>query len=374
MSDVDAASKRARHRWVIVAVVLALIAAGAALVTGGVFDGGGANHLRDVNSSATSLATVQRRNLSETTQFNGTLGYAGSYAVLGRARGTVTWLPKPGQVIRQGQVLYRVDEAPVVLLYGAVPAYRTLAESARDVTGADVGQLNHDLVALGYVDTTLVHPAWDRFTWATKRGVERLQHHLGVDQTGRLSFGHVVFLPTAARVTTLQAELGAPAIGPVLRASSTARTVSVALDPSLRSQVKIGDRVSIALPDGRATPGRVTSVGSVATVSPDTSSGSGSGPTVPVQIRPIDATGTGGLDQALVEVAIIDRTVHNVLTVPVTALLARSGGGYSVEVVARDGAHHLVPVTPGLFDDAAGRVQVSGSGLAPGEHVVVPGE
>ena len=68
-----------------------------------------------------------------------------------------------------------------------------------------------------------------------------------------------------------------------------------------------------------------------------------------------------------------DRTVHNVLAVPGTALLARSGGGYAVEVVNGDGTHHLVPVTPGLFDDVAGMVQVSGSGLRAGQHVVVPG-
>jgi hypothetical protein len=45
-----------------------------------------------------------------------------------------------------------------------------------------------------------------------------------------------------------------------------------------------------------------------------------------------------------------------------------------VEVVASDGTHHLVRVRLGLFDDAAGRVQVSGSGLAVGQRVVVPGE
>ena len=49
--------------------------------------------------------------------------------------------------------MYRVDEAPVVLLYGATPAYRALAEGtgAADAAGTDVAQLNHDLVALGYV-------------------------------------------------------------------------------------------------------------------------------------------------------------------------------------------------------------------------------
>jgi hypothetical protein len=72
-------------------------------------------------------------------------------------------------------------------------------------------------------------------------------------------------------------------------------------------------------------------------------------------------------------VAITDQTVRNVLAVPVYALLARSGGGYAVEAVAGDGTHHLVRVTPGLFDDAAGMVQVSGPGLAAGQRVVVPG-
>jgi hypothetical protein len=31
-----------------------------------------------------------------------------------------------------------------------------------------------------------------------------------------------------------------------------------------------------------------------------------------------------------------------------------------------------VPVTTGLFDDAAGTVQVAGTGLQAGQHVVVP--
>ena len=139
---------------------------------------------------------------------------------------------------------------------------------------ADVAQLNHDLVALGYVDSADVDSAWDEFNWATKAGVEKLQNHLGVDQTGELELGDVVFLPTAARVTTLLATLGGPAAGPVLSASSTARTVSVALDPDLQSEVKAGDRVTITLPDGSTTPGRVTSVGKVATTPSNNSGGS----------------------------------------------------------------------------------------------------
>ena len=372
MSDIEAPHPRTfPRRWAVgVAVVLVLIAAGGLAAVGGVIDAGGGSSPLPGSQSGTSVATVGRQALSETTQFNGTLGYAGSYTVLGRAHGTVTWLPTTGRVIRQGQVLYRVDEAPVVLLYGAVPAYRALAEGA---AGTDVAQLNHDLVALRYLDRSGVGSTWRQFSWATTAGVGKLQKHLGVDQTGKLSRGDLVFLPTPARVTVLRAVLGAPATGPVLQASSTARTVSVALDPDLQSKIGAGDWVTITLPDGTTTSGGVTSVGKVATIPPNNSGGPDSGPTVPVQIRPNDQSATGSLDQALVEVAITDRTVRNVLAVPVVALLARTGGGYSVEVVAGDGTRHLVRVRLGLFDDAVGLVQVSGAGLAAGQRVVVPG-
>ena len=85
-----------------------------------------------------------REDLSATTPVSATLGYAGTYRVTGHGGGTLTWLPSPGQVISQGQVLYQTDNgSPVVLLYGSVPDWRDLAEG---VTGQDVSQLNHDLV------------------------------------------------------------------------------------------------------------------------------------------------------------------------------------------------------------------------------------
>ena len=71
-------------------------------------------------------------------------------------------------------------------------------------------------------------------------------------------------------------------------------------------------------------------------------------------------------------VAITTATAPGALVVPVSALLARASGGYAVEEVTAGGRHHLVPVTLGLFDDAAGLVQVSGPGLAAGQRVVVP--
>jgi hypothetical protein len=323
------------------------------------------------NDAAASTATVARRTLAARTSLSGTLGYAGEYSVGGQGHGTLTWLPVVGRVIRQGQVLYRLDGQPVILLYGSVPAYRRLAEGAKasDVTGADVAQLNRALVALGYASSDDLDPSSDEFGWATKAAIKKLQDHLGVTQTGALELGQVVFLPTAARVTSVAATLGGPAGGAILKASSTRRQVVVNLDANLQSQVKVGETVTITLPNGHTTPGRVRSVGKVATAP---ASGSNSAPTVEVDITPTDAAATGTLDQASVQVAIITATARNALVVPVNALLALAGGGYAVEVVAADGVHRLVPVQLGLFDDAAGLVQVTGSGLAPGQRVVVP--
>ena len=64
--------------------------------------------------------------------------------------------------------------------------------------------------------------------------------------------------------------------------------------------------------------------------------------------------------------------MNNALVVPVDALLALANGGYALEEIGSKGVHRLIAVTLGLFDDAAGLVQVNGSGLAAGQRVVVP--
>jgi Putative peptidoglycan binding domain len=372
---------RRRRRLAVTLIVLAMLAGGAVAVDHTHPYGislrhplGTRHHAKASsagNAAAAATATIARRSLAARTSLNGTLGYAGEYTIAAQGHGTITWLPAVGQVIREGQVLYRADGQPVVLLYGSTPAYRTLAEGAKasDVTGADVAELNRDLVALGYASSDDLDPSSDEFSWATKAAIKNLQEHLGVTQTGRLDLGQVVFLPTAARITSVPATLGGPAGGTILKASSTTRQVTVNLDANLQSQIKTGQPVTITLPNGRTTPGRVTAVGKVATTP---ASGSNSGPTVEVGITPTDPAATGTLDQAPVQVQVISATARHALVVPVNALLALAGGGYAVEVVAADGVHHLVAVQLGLFDDTAGLVQVTGSGLAAGQRVVVP--
>jgi hypothetical protein len=95
-------------------------------------------------------------------------------------------------------------------------------------------------------------------------------------------------------------------------------------------------------------------------------------PTIAVIVSPSDPKATGRWDQAPVQVGITTDRVRNALAVPVTALLARTNGGYAVEVAGVAGARHLEPVSLGLFDDADGLVQVTHSALKAGQDVVVP--
>ena len=311
-----------------------------------------------------ATAAVTRQDLVSQTPVDGALGYADSWTVTGKGGGTLTLLPSPGQVIRQGQVLYKTDNgSPVVLLYGTVPAWRTLAEG---VTGQDVSQLNHDLVRLGHADSADISAlGWDYFSWETTYGVQQLQTALGITSpSGSLTLGSAMFEPTALRVSQVHASLGGPAAGPILTATSTHRVVTVRLPADQQSEVKVGDKVSVTLPDQSTTGGTISSVGTVAT-------GSGSSAAIPVYVTLAHPSVAGRMDQAPVTVEITTASAPNALTVPVGALLARSSGGYAVEVTGSGGSTHLVPVQVGMFDDASGLVQVTGA-LAPGEHVVVP--
>jgi hypothetical protein len=364
-------TRRGRRRRVAVIVAGIVIAGGAGTAIAaqtGLFHGSG--HAAASGNGNVSTATVTRRSLTSQHSVNATLGYAGSYTVTGKATGTITWLPAVGQVIRQGQVLYKVDNGtPVVLLYGSVPDWRALSGG---VTGEDVSQLNRDLVALGYADRAdITALGWDYFSWETRYALQQLQSALGIsDPPGSLPLGQAVFEPTALRVTTVTGQLGGHEAGPVLTATSTTPVVTIAMDPSLQTEVKDGDKVTITLPDGTTTPGVVSSVGTVATSSGP--GGSGGSATIPVQVTLSDPKAAAGLDQAQVTVNITTGSVSDALVVPVTALVAQPGGGYAVEEVTASGGRRLVPVTPGLFDDVDGLVQVTGSGLAPGQRVVVP--
>ena len=356
-----------RRRWVALAIVVVLaggaVAGWRAAGWAGPFSPAASSGAGPQGAHAPATQAVTRLDLKATTPETATLGYAGSYTVRGQGSGTLTWLPRAGQVLRQGQALYETGNgSPVVLLYGGVPDWRPLSVG---ITGQDVSQLNHDLVSLGDADRAdIVALGWDYYSWETASAVQQMEEHLGVaSPPGSLSLGQVVFEPQALRVSQVPGSLGSPAAGPVLAATSDQHVVTIPLSTAQESEVAVGDAVTVTLPDGASTPGKIASVGTVA-------SGPAGTATIPVTVTLRNPSAAGTLDQAPVTVNITTATAHDVLVVPVEALAAEASGGYAVEVVGPGNTRSWVPVTPGIFDDSSGLVQVTGA-LTPGQHVVV---
>jgi peptidoglycan hydrolase-like protein with peptidoglycan-binding domain len=277
-------------------------------------------------------------------------------------------------------VLWRLNQQPVLLMDGSVPAYRTLARGVSD--GADVAQLNANLKALGYDPYGDIAAGDGHFSAATTAAVKRLQSAYGLSQTGAVALGRVVFAPGTRRVTAVRVQVSstagsgaAPSSGsgkspsssdssaPDVLAVSTTSTrpqVQVALGADKQQIARVGARVGVTLPNGRVVNGRIQSVGTVATAG----QGGGSA-TVPVTIT-LDHP-VAGLDQAPVSVTLTRSRRSNVLAVPTTALVAAAGGGYAV-VAFQNGHRVELPVTPGLF--AGGYVEVSGPGVYDGLTVI----
>jgi hypothetical protein len=378
-----------RKTWALAAAAVLI----AAIVAGVTLSPGAQQPASAAQQTSVSTVQVARRELSATVSEAGILTYAAQpggspYLVINQARGTYTKLPRPGRVIAQGHVLYRVNDRPVMLLYGSTPAYRTLSVGA---SGPDVAELNADLVALGYATPAQLSPTSVSFGTATATALEKLQAASGLSESGTLALGQAVVEPAALRVTSVLAQLGASAQTgqTVLGATSTTRQVQVALDASQQTSLAVGDKVTITLPNNQTTPGVVSSVGAVATCPASSGSGGSSAssatplmdtcssnstttPTINVDVRPSNPAATGTWDQAPVQVAVTTARVPDALVVPVAALLAQSSGGYAVEVAGGARINHLVPVSLGLFDDADGLVQVTGSRLAAGQRVVIP--
>lgn len=356
-------------RWLGKTAVAAVAVAAAAGAAGWALAGrGDAGDGRPAaNAVGTTTTTVERRDLVDREDVDGSLGHAGKRTVPAAAQGIITRLRPEGSTVPRGASLYSLDGEPTAyVMAGRLPAYRKLAEGVDD--GADVRQLERNLVALGY-DPYGAITVDDRFGAATAAAVRRWQDARDVEETGSVARGEVVFVDAReVRVGRHVLSLGEAARpgGAVMEVSSTTRVVTAQLAASRQALVRRGDRVDVTLPDGDVVGGRVRKVGRVATPGEE-------GAEATVELR-VSLTGNGarraGLDQAPVTVSIETESARGVLSVPVTALVATAAGRYSVETVGRAGARRLVRVEVGAFAD--GYVELEGSGIGEGTRVVVP--
>ena len=495
---------RQTSTWVVVVAVVALGAVGSWALSND-----NSSTTTDT-STALSFTEVRRTTLEDITTLDGTLGfvagdplvYAGSpdgiVTITTGASGTITSLPDEGTTIGEGGVLYTLDEQPVILLFGDVPAYRSL--NTRTTDGTDVLQVEEALARLGYDEDEDLSLDGD-FTTATRNSMRELQDDLGIDDTGALARGTYVFAEGPVFVAETLVDAGSPVnpgvpiiatstmpsgtvtatasegdilghtdtlfvvegnpvtlfvtdipfyrtlsvgsigadvqvleeslmnlgfdasgglvvdstfddatkqalvawqesidapmdgvlnIGEVmvtedairvaashigigtrveqgtmiLTPSTSTSVVSVRLPANDQELFVVGDSVTVVMPNGDNESASVTSVGTIAIRSQEF------GTYFEVEVTLNRQGAAAGLDEAPVDVDIVEDRVENVLTVPVAALLALAEGGYAVEIDTGSHQTKLVRVETGMYAD--GSVEISSSELEDGMMVVVP--
>ncbi|MFD5555366.1 peptidoglycan-binding domain-containing protein [Streptomyces sp. NPDC127068] len=379
------------------AVVVVAVVAGA-----GAFglDLGGDEEPATGAGRAGSVVEVVRRTLVDQTTVDGKLGYGKEVPVPLKATGTVTWLPERGDRVSRGETLLKVDDRPVVLLYGALPMYRALGPGGTDSAGSDaegsgsegsgdgkagsgsgagaeegtkgmdVRQFESNLAALGYTDFTVD----DEYTAKTADAVKRWQRHLGVPRTGRITVGDVVYASGRIRVGDVGVRIGAEATPEALSYTGGARRVTVDASAEDGAWATRGTGVTVELPGADPVDGEVSSVGRrMAAAEGDGGGGeggaAGQGPaTFPVTITLDDPSALGRMESAPVTVRYVRERRAGVLSVPVSALVALAEGGHGLELAEPEG--RFVAVRTGLF--ANGMVEVRGAGLREGLKVRIP--
>ncbi|MFF5792067.1 peptidoglycan-binding protein [Paeniglutamicibacter sp. NPDC012692] len=301
---------------------------------------------------------VVRGDLVENVRVQGTLGHGAPRDMGTTLEGTVTATPAPGTVVSAGDELFRVDDKPVVLMKGKLPAWRGFSEGMAD--GNDVLQLEQSLASLGFFHLT----PDTKFTPVTKTAVKYWQKSLGMKQDGTIEHGRVVFSAKDVRIQEAKAKAGAAAGPEVVTVTGVEKEVQVFLNTSQQSLAKKGSKVKVSLPGGATEHGTVRSVG----IPVEKEGSDGATRKIPVTVVLNKEKAVADLQDVPVGVQFTQAKAKDVVQVPVSALLAQPGGGFAVEV--SDGANvKLVSVKPGVF--ANGLVEVTSGDLKAGDTVVV---
>jgi len=419
-----------------------------------------------------ATSAITRTTLVDTKKVSGTLGYGDLTPISATLPGTLTWIAPVGSTVKRGEPLFKVNEQPVVALYGSVPLYRTVRDGAE---GADVQQFEQNLAELGYTGFTVDAT----YTSDTAAAVRTWQADLGLPETGTIELGQVVFTPGDVQIAEHIARVGDIFSGssvsvinsytdfaqgaielrdaresydkaanylkylqtsqkipqtetrlflrstrngwkyetktkafkgpapedwiieakndlalkkakledvqrnydslkngkeqevlsgggvPVLSYTGTTKLVTVELDVDDQALAVEGRKVTVTIPGGDSVEGEISQVGTVAT----STSSAASDARIEVTITIANQEALGSLTAAPMDVDFVSAERKDVLAVPVAALLALPKGGFGVQVVEGN-TTRIVAVKTGMF--AAGRVEVSGEGIAEGMMVGVP--
>ena len=124
-----------------------------------------------------TTVSIQKIDIEKIEEYNGTLRQTDSKVLNSPMSGVVTYVPKEGTVISFGEVLFAVDNKPVILLEGTTPFYRTLDLNSNP--GPDVLQLEEALIYLGYAVEDFVSD--ETFDEVTSKMLNSLYIDYGID-------------------------------------------------------------------------------------------------------------------------------------------------------------------------------------------------
>lgn len=156
----------------------------AALAYGGYYFG--TQNTEDNTSSKTlelTTVSIQKGDLAKKEEYNGTLRQTDKKILNSPTNGVVTFLPKEGSVVNFGEVLFIIDNKPVILLQGSTPFYRTL--DLNSDPGVDIKQVEEALVYLGYADSTFVPD--EVFDEQTSKMLNTLYIDYGIDTKSEIT-------------------------------------------------------------------------------------------------------------------------------------------------------------------------------------------
>lgn len=313
---------------------------------------------------APTVARVTTRSFTPSIHLAGEIRFGELIAVSAHSAGTLTAVADSESTAGTGDVLFRVNGAPVVLLAGSAPVQRDLAQGAK---GKDVLQLERNLVAMKYLRRI---PDGD-FEAPTTEAVKKWQRASGLPVTGVVSASSVVFVPEPARIGSTPVATGTSVEPGTTVVTLTARYPTVVATVPLASQesARLSTPVTVTLPDGTLVEGDIDEVGEpMADPSAETGSAGESGLVVPIEIALTDVADLSTLEEGPVTIEAEGDPHENVLAVPAAALLARPGGGVAVTIVTGGATQTTVPVTTGLSDGSL--VEISGEGITDGTTVV----
>ncbi|MBW1637820.1 peptidoglycan-binding protein [Microbacterium resistens] len=309
-----------------------------------------------------TYVSVEEGRVGSSIALNTTAEWLLSPIGVNRAAGVVTSVSvEPGTEVAAGAGLYSVDLRPVVIAQGQVPAFRVIEAGT---AGEDVTQLQAFLAEAGFFSGD----ADGRARWDTVQAIRDWQESLGVEVTGSVAPGDVIFVPSLPTRVALDSDLlfrGASLEGgeEVLRGLPTAPSFRIPVTETQAGMITTGARVEVTSPDGDVWP----AIAGDRTVDKDsgtvriTLTGPEGAPLCGTGCAQVPVSGQSSLASQIILVEDVEG-----LIVPSSALVTNADG--TTAVIDQNGERHSVTV------EASAKGMSVITGVDVGTRVRVPGQ